>query len=158
MLSYAGQTQRSILAQQMQSEWRAVGGDVSIQPVPPNVLFARDSMFNKADYDVALDGFIFDPDPDRSVNFGTRYFSPIGYNAGRFSDAETDALLARGISSYDRTERKAVYAQLQRRLNDLAAFIPLAWPETIYVYNNDLHGFRPEPINSDLWNVQDWRI
>jgi hypothetical protein len=26
------------------------------------------------------------------------------------------------------------------------------------VVNSDLRGFRPEPVNSDFWNVQDWEI
>ncbi|MDQ6824158.1 MAG: peptide ABC transporter substrate-binding protein [Candidatus Eremiobacteraeota bacterium] len=158
LLTYAGATARAILAQQMQSAWHAVGADVTVRPIPINVLFARDSMYNKAEFDVALDGFVYDPDPDRSVNFGTKYFSPIGSNTARFSDPEIDALSARGLALHDPRQRRSIYARLQQRLNELVPVIPIAWPKAIYVVNNDLHGFKPEPVNSDFWNVQEWRI
>jgi len=158
LLTYAGATARGILAQQMQNAWHAIGADVTVRPIPINVLFARDSMYNKAEFDVALDGFVYDPDPDRSVNFGTKYFSPVGYNAARFSDREIDALSERGLALYDQRQRKPIYVRLQQRLNELVPVIPIAWPKTIYVVNNDLRGFKPEPVNSDFWNVQEWRI
>ena len=158
LLTYAGATQRTILAQQMQNAWREVGADVALRPMQINVLFARDSILNKAQYDVSLEGFIFDPDPDRTVNFSSQDFSPVGFNNSRLSDPEVDALLARGIGLYDRNLRQPIYARLQRRLNQLVPTIELAWPKTIYVVNDDLHGFKAEPVNSDFWNIEQWSI
>jgi hypothetical protein len=36
--------------------------------------------------------------------------------------------------------------------------LPIAWPQAIYAVNNDLRNFKPEPVNSDFWNVQEWEI
>jgi hypothetical protein len=35
--------------------------------------------------------------------------------------------------------------------------IPIAWPRFIYAVNADVRGFAPETVNSDFWNVQEWR-
>lgn len=158
LLTYASNTPRTILAEQMQNAWRAIGADVTIHPMAINMLFARDSILSTARYDVVLEGFVYDPDPDRTSNFGSHDFSPVGFNDSRFSSPQFDALSLRGISLYDQDARKPIYEQLQQLLNEQVPAVPLAWPKTIYVINNDLRGFRPEPVNSDFWNIQDWQI
>jgi len=158
LLTYAGLPQRMILAQLMQDAWKAVGAEVTLRPMAINMLFARDSILNKAQYDVALEGFTYDVDPDRTSNFSRTDFSPVGFNDSRFTDPHVEALLSRGLAQYERSARKAVYLRLQQRLNELVPSIPLGWPKTVYVFNNDLHGFKPEPVNSDFWNIQEWSI
>jgi hypothetical protein len=46
---------------------------------------------------------------------------------------------------------------LQRQVNYDLPDIPIAWPQFIYAVSTDLHGFAPETVNSDFWNVQTWR-
>jgi ABC-type transport system substrate-binding protein len=48
------------------------------------------------------------------------------------------------------------YALIQRRLNEDLPFVPIAWERWAYAINAGLKNFAPEPIGSDLWNVQEW--
>ena len=59
---------------------------------------------------------------------------------------------------YPHAERAPIYAQLQRLWNRDLPLLPLAWPQAIYVVNDDLRNFKPEPVNSDFWNIQEWEI
>jgi ABC-type transport system substrate-binding protein len=67
-------------------------------------------------------------------------------------------LTAKAVAAYDHAARKAVYIQLQRLWNSDLPVVPLAWDEAIYVVNSDMHGFQAEPVNSDFWNVNEWKI
>lgn len=158
ILTYSGNPVRAALAAQMQAAWRAVGADASIQAVPANVAFSPTGLLTLGKFDVAVDGLIFDPDPDRaavtdSQNVGTR-----GFNAARYTSALSDVLSRRAVAAYPREIRKPLYARLQQLWNHDLPYAPLAWPQAIYVVSADLRGFKPEPINSDFWNVQDWQI
>ncbi len=153
-----GSTINSSEAQQMQAQWRAVGADVAIQTVPINVLRSPDGLWTTGKFDVALQNLIFDPDPDREANLGSEFIGSRGFNDGRYVSAQSDRLSAEAVSVYPHAEREPLYAQLQRMWNHDLPVLPIAWPQAIYAVNNDLRNFKPEPVNSDFWNVQEWEI
>jgi peptide/nickel transport system substrate-binding protein len=146
------------LAQQIQQAWHAVGADVAIQAVPVNVLRSPTGLWTTGRFDVALQTLIFDPDPDRATNLGSRFIGTRGFNDGRYVSAESDRLSADAVTVYAHESRKRVYARLQRLWNADLPVVPIAWPEAIYAVNSDLRGFKPEPVNSDFWNIPEWRI
>lgn len=146
------------LAQQIQQAWRAVGVDAVIQSVPINVLRSPTGLWTTGKFDVALQSLIFDVDPDRSANLGSQFSGVRGFNDGRYVSAESDRLTAQAVSVYAHEARAPVYARLQRLWNTDLPVVPIAWPQAIYGVNLDLRGFKPEPINSDFWNVQEWSI
>jgi len=154
----SGSTVAASIAEQMQAQWRSIGADVAIQPLPLNVLRSPDGMWPTGRFDVALQSFIFDPDPDREANLGSQFIGARGFNAGRYASALSDALTAQAVAVYPHVLRAPLYARLQRLWNHDLPVVPLAWPQAIYAVNDDLRGFRPEPINSDFWNIQDWEI
>jgi peptide/nickel transport system substrate-binding protein len=154
----SGSTVAASLAEQMQAQWRSIGADVTIQALPLNVLRSPDGMWPTGRFDVALQSFVFDPDPDREANLGSQFIGARGFNAGRYASALNDELTAQAVAVYPHAARAPLYAQLQRLWNHDLPVVPLAWPQAIYAVNDDLHGFAPEPINSDFWNVQDWEI
>ncbi len=154
----SGSTIARELAQLIQQEWRAVGADVAIQSLPLNVLRSPDGLWTMGRFDVSLGSFIFDPDPDRSANLGSQFIGARGFNEGRYVSAQSDRLTAQAVAVYAHAARAPLYAQLQRLWNRDLPVVPIAWPQAIYLVNADLHGFRPEPVNSDFWNVQDWQI
>lgn len=148
----------SSLAQQMQQAWRIVGANVLIQAMPLNVLRSPSGLWVTGHFDVALERFILDPDPDRSANLGSQFIGTRGFNVSRYVSAQSDLLTAQAVAVYNEEQRKPLYAQLQRLWNRDLPIVPLAWDDAIYLVNSDLRGFKPEPVNSDFWNVQDWRI
>jgi peptide/nickel transport system substrate-binding protein len=154
----SGSTINSELAQQLQAQWRAVGADAAIQTLPINVLRSPDGLWTSGKFDIALVNLIFDPDPDREANLGSQFIGPRGFNDGRYVSALSDRLSAEAVAVYPHDRRKPFYAQLQRLWNHDLPVLPIAWPQDIYAVNDDLHGFRPEPVNSDFWNIQKWEI
>ncbi len=154
----SGATTANELSQLMQQQWRAIGADVTIQSLPLNVLRSPDGLWTMGRFDVSLGTFIFDPDPDRSANLGSQFIGARGFNEGKYVSALSDRLTAQAVAVYTHAERAPIYAQLQRLWNKDLPVVPIAWPQAIYLVNSDLHGFRPEPVNSDFWNVQEWEI
>ena len=154
----SGSVIASSLAEQMQQAWRAAGANVSIQAMPLNVLRSPEGLWVTGHFDVALERLILDPDPDRSANVGSQFIGTRGFNNSRYVSAQSDLLTARAVAVYSEAQRKPLYARLQRLWNRDLPIVPLAWDDAIYVVNSDLRGFKPEPVNSDFWNVQTWKI
>jgi len=154
----SGSVIASSLAQQMQQAWRAAGANVSIQSLPLNVLRSPTGLWVTGHFDVALERLVLDPDPDRSANLGSQFIGARGFNNSRYISAQSDLLTARAVAVYSEAQRKPLYVQLQRLWNRDLPIVPLAWDDAIYVVSSDLRGFRPEPVNSDFWNVERWQI
>ncbi len=146
------------LAEQLQQAWRVLGVATTVRPEPLNVQRSPTGALVTGAFDVALSAFIFDPDPDRSTELGSQYIGARGFNASRYVSARSDQLTAAAVSVYERERRKPFYGQLQRLWNTDLPIIPIAWMDNIDAVNADLRGFRPEPVNSDFWNIQQWRI
>ena len=146
------------LGEQMQQAWREAGARVSIQTLPLNVLRSPTGLWVTGHFDVALERLILDPDPDRSAELGGEFIGARGFNNSRYVSAQSDLLTARAVAVYDRAARKPLYGHLQRLWNRDLPIVPLAWDDAMYVVNADLRGFKPEPVNSDFWNVQTWQI
>ncbi len=79
------------------------------------------------DYQFFIDGFSLPwPDPD----FYSVWFSSSGPLYGRtvgFADDALDKLLDEGRSTLDQAKRKAIYAQVEQRIIDLAPWVFLHW-------------------------------
>jgi peptide/nickel transport system substrate-binding protein len=145
-------------AQQVQAYWRAVGVDAAVKPMPLNVIRGPGGPAERGTFSVFYATIGFDVDPSRDTILSNESFPPNGNDLARYSTPEVERLIELGASTYDRAQRAAYYARLQRRVNYDMPDIPIAWPRFIYAVNTDLHGFAPETVNSDFWNVYDWRI
>ena len=60
------------------------------------------------------------------------------------------------MREYDRSSRARLYALIATRVNRDVPYVPLHWQRFVYVVNANLQGFKPEPLESDFWNVQEW--
>jgi peptide/nickel transport system substrate-binding protein len=158
LLTSTGASTSAAMAEQLQQAWRVIGADVSVRSEPLNVLRSPTGLLVTGNFEAALLSFIFDPDPDRSQNLGSQFIGARGFNDMRYVSRRSDALSAAAVEVYDHAQRKPIYAQLQRIWNADLPIVPLAWEDNIDVINSDLRGFRPEPVNSDFWNVVQWEI
>lgn len=158
IMTVSGSAIGASLAEQLQQAWRALGIDTTVRPEPLNVQRSPTGALVTGAFDTALSGFIYDPDPDRSTVFGSQYIGARGFNESRYISARSDQLTNAAVSVYEREKRKPLYAQLQRLWNRDLPIIPIAWVDNIDAINSDLHGFKPEPVNSDFWNIQQWQI
>jgi len=145
-------------AQQVQAYWRAVGVDAAVKPMPLNVIRGPGGPAENGTFGVFYATIGFDVDPSRDTLLSRQSFPPKGNDLARYSTPQVERLIDLGASTYDRAQRAQYYAQLQRQVNYDMPDIPIAWPRFIYAVNTDLRGFMPETVNSDFWNVQNWRI
>ena len=145
-------------AEQVQAYWRAVGVDTAVKSMPLNVIRGPGGPAERGTFGVFYATIGFDVDPSRDTLLSSQSLPPNGNDLARYSTPEVERLIDLGASTYDRAQRAAYYAQLQRLVNHDMPDIPIAWPRFIYAVNSDLRGFAPETVNSDFWNVQDWRI
>jgi len=145
----------------IQQQLRAVGIDVEVHNAPANLLFAplgAGGLLASGKFDLGLYAWVKDPDPDDTQTLGPRYLPPQGANYSGIVDAQVGALQAQAYATYDRPRRKAIYAQLERRLGVLAPFHTIVWRANIDAWNDDLRGVRPALYGSDFWNVGMWTI
>jgi len=149
-------TTATVVAEEVERAWRNVGAEPALRTVPRNV--AIGTIEPAGTFDAILGGTGYDADPDRSQFQETKFMEPHGFNASRYSDADLDRWTEAALQTYSRPERKRYYALIQQRLNRDMPQVPLAWEQFVFDVNDDLHGFEPETVNSDLWNVQDWTI
>jgi peptide/nickel transport system substrate-binding protein len=149
-------TTSTVIAEEVERAWRVVGAEPLLRTAPRNVVVG--TIFPAGTFDVALEVVGYDADPDRSQWTETKFIEPHGFNSARYSNAELDRWTEEALQTYDHAERKRLYALIQRRLNRDLPYVPLAWEQFVFDVNTDLHGFQPETINSDFWNVQDWSI
>lgn len=97
------------------------------------------------DYHMFIDGFSLPwPDPDfYTVWFssgGPLYAKPVG-----FADDQIDKLLAEGRATLDQTKRKAIYAQVEQRLTELAPWVFLHWRPQAEATRANVHGYTRLP-------------
>lgn len=144
------------MAVEIQADWRDVGADAQIRPVPRNVLFGNPGLETDGKFDVAIDNSATDSDPDRSGYIESSSIAPKGFNFMRYADADIDRWSEAALASYKHADRAPLYSRIQRRLNRDLPYVPIAWERWIYAVNADLQHFEPETVGSDFWNVQEW--
>jgi peptide/nickel transport system substrate-binding protein len=87
---------------------------------------------------------IADPDIYRNV-FHSASVPPEGANRGRYANPELDVLLAAARRATDRTERKALYAKVQRIVARDLPYVSLWHPDAVLVRDRRLTGFKLTP-------------
>lgn len=86
-----------------------------------------------------------DADYSLYAMFHSSQFSPKGWNNDRFKDERVDRLLDRARSSQDRAERAKCYDEAQEIIAESATWIPIYNTKEIFVLNDRVKGFVPNP-------------
>lgn len=158
LTSLAGDAPNLRTAVVLQSTWRALGIETSVRPLASNLLYGPSGILARGDFGVALTSYSFPVTPDRSEFLSTRAIPPNGYNYGRLRDAVLDRLMRAAHSTPDPAQRKRLYARISERVNAELPVFPLVWKKAVFAVSTRVDGIRPEPVNSDLWNVAAWRL
>ncbi len=161
LVSTTGNDQRYRLEIGVQSALRDIGIDLTIKNVPANLLLARSvdrGLLTSGKYQIALFSFVaISPDPNDERFVATSSLPPNGNNLSGYSNRDVDQLVQRGLETYDRNERTAIYHAIQRHLIDDLPFYTLVWTPSSVVARRDLQGIEAVPLGSDLWNISTWR-
>ena len=113
------------------------------------------------DFDIALvGGGVFRQDPNVSAKyFETVNFTPAGANYGHYSNPQLDELFKQGRATTDTAQRKKVYTEAAKILNEECPWIYLWSPNSIHAYNKRLVGFKPPSYATHfVWNAEDWSV
>jgi peptide/nickel transport system substrate-binding protein len=146
-------------AVQAQAGWHAIGVEASLKTVPSNVLYAPGTgLMPSGLFSAYLVTNGYETSPDRADTLTTAGIPPNGRNYPRYSDRDVDAWTALARTTLVDAPRNALYAKISRRVRSDAPLVPLLWQKQVYAYTSKLSGVRPETVNSDFWNVYDWRL
>jgi peptide/nickel transport system substrate-binding protein len=145
----------------IQQNLRDIGMDVQVRNAPASMLFsayAAGGTLAAGKFDLAIYSWVKVPDPDDTETIGPDRVPPAGANFSGVRDPELGRLQRAGTASYDRRVRKAIYAKIQRRIQELVPYQTIVWRANVDVYNDDLRNFRAVPALSDFWNAAEWSI
>lgn len=159
LTTVAGSRPGAVTAVMLQAAWRSIGADVEIRPVQVNILYAPGTgIAARGDFDVMLQGEGFSAGPDRGNDLLSASIPPNGVNFARYRNDDVDRAVTLERATLDFTARKRAFALIAHRLATDEPYVPLAWAKRIAVLVKTLHGFRPETVNSDFWNVYAWQL
>ena len=156
----AGVKQREAIEVLLQSGWRTLGAQVTVKNFPAATLFApraAGGVLYGGKTDVAI--FTWDnvtPDPDDQSYIAPDRLPPEGENTSFFVDPEIGRLQAAGLATYDVAKRRAPYRKIADILYREVPEYVLDWLPETDAYYPELHGVKPAPVGSDLWNIADW--
>lgn len=108
-------------------------------------------------FQMALYSFENGDDPDTTDQFACANVPPRGYNKSRICDPAIDALLARGLSTYDPSRRAAVYRGLQEILYRQMPIALIYRRTQINAFTTRLRG-QTTSLSGAFWNVGAWTL
>lgn len=149
-------THRAMSAQ-IQSQLAKLGVSVELTGYTENVVYATNGPMFTGKFDLALETQILGADPDNGFGMRCSAIPPGGYNLPRYCNPKMDGAEDAAVGTFDRTKRKAAYAQIETLLARDVPYIFIAWPKNIYGVNSDLRGFAPGQA-SESWNAYEWSI
>jgi len=132
------------LATIYQSQLKKIGIDLKIQSYDWGTFYSDIKKGRFQLYSLAWVG-VKSPDIFQYV-FASTAIPPNGANRGRFIDPQTDTLIKEGGMAQTIESQAAIYRQLQTRLHDQLAAMPL-WYENQYVVRSK--NLRNYPLFSD---------
>lgn len=127
----------------LQSYWRLIGIEVLPEVLEWSVLVDR---LNVGNFDMNIMGWSFSEEPDSFTIFhSSQGRDPatgrnVGFNNMQLRDAEVDRLIALGRTTMDDAERRAVYQQLDVRLNQILPYVFLHSRNGVVGVHNRIQG------------------
>jgi peptide/nickel transport system substrate-binding protein len=140
----------------MQQELRTAGIDLRIKNYPTSLLFAQDGPLYGGRYDLALTIDTNAPDPDNEGEWSGAFVPPHGANTTFLNDPVITATSHAAARTFDRAQRKRLYAREEARIHELVPAIFLYWQIAYAAYNSDLKHYRAAQYLSSNWNAWEW--
>ena len=162
LMSTAGNKARELVQQVLQSQWGAVGIDVTIKNEPARVFFGQ-TMAHRAFSALGMYAWLSAPE---SVPRSTLHSESIptaennwsGQNTPGFVSAEMDSLIDQAEVELDRNARKTLWRRMQEIYAEELPVLPLYFRAQPYILPKWLKGIEPTGHlgTTTLW-VENWR-
>lgn len=140
----------------VQAELRKVGIDLTVKSVSNAQLFlpqAHGGILASGKFDLAYVPWTMGADPDDSSILTCG--APVNYM--RYCNARVDTLERRALAATSQSERKRLYARIERIVASDVPIVFLFDADYIYAYRTQLHGFSPNAF-LPTWNAADWSM
>lgn len=162
LLTTEGTPIRQQIAQMFQQDMKALGIDIQIQALPGEQLFAPDGPLFQRQFDLALFGWIANPDPGglllwscTAVPSQENNWSGDNFAGWCFRDASR--AIRQAVTTLDLGERKAAYLRQQQLWTQEMPSLPLFQRLSLTLAVPGVRGVRPDPLAPVTWNVAEWR-
>ena len=144
-----------LMAVILQQQMRAAGIDLGIRAAEFGTFYA--DITRGAFQMYALRWIDSNEDPEIfRYCFGSAMMPPHGGNRGHYEDGVLDDLLGKAAGAPDLGERRKIYGEVQRRLEEKLPMMPLWYPNNEIVHTSRLHGVAPAVNGSYDWLRTAW--
>ncbi|MDQ0391322.1 peptide ABC transporter substrate-binding protein [Labrys monachus] len=156
----AGNHVREQAQQLLQQNWADIGAKMTINNLPPAVMWGDFWMQSKFESAMVGIGFMIGPDPDATDFFSSRSIGAkggSGQNTTQFENPEVDGLLAEGAKTVDLEKRKAAYRKMQEVTRAELPYLPIFQYAMVSGVKAKLEGFTPNVnVQENCWNANTW--
>jgi ABC-type transport system substrate-binding protein len=143
----------------VQAQFADVGIKVELLQLEAPELIRK--LVTEPDYDLYIGGGgVYGADPSISSKYYlSANLTPAGANNVRYVNEEIDRLYDEGRVASELDERRAIYTEIAKILNDDLPSIFLWSPNTNFAFNKRLEGFEPPRyVDNRLWNAEEWSL
>jgi len=163
IMTTAGNRTRELVEQILQSQWKAVGIDISIKNQPARVFFGQ-TVTRRTFSGLAMFAWLSSPENVprtilHSSNIPTEENNYAGQNYTGFHNTEMDQLIDRIEVELDREKRRNLWHRLQEIYISDVPVIPLYFQAQSFILPKWLQGVQPtgHMYPTTLW-VENWRV
>jgi peptide/nickel transport system substrate-binding protein len=156
----AGNHVREQAQQYLQQSWKDIGAEMTINNLPPAVMWGDYWMQSQFDSAMAGIAFLTGPDPDASDYFSSGAIAAqggAGQNTFQYKNPAVDDLLTRGATTVRVEDRVPIYKELQAILREDLPFLPIFQYNQVEGTKTGLEGFEANiNVRCNTWNVNLW--
>jgi peptide/nickel transport system substrate-binding protein len=156
----AGNHTREQAQQLLQQTWGEIGAKMSINNLPPAVMWGDYWMMSKFETAMVGIGFGIGPDPDANDFFSSKSIGAkggTGQNTTQYASPEVDKLLAEGASTVDKGKRKEIYQKMQEITRHDLPYLPIFQYKMVEGIKDGLQNFTPNvAVQENSWNAGQW--
>jgi peptide/nickel transport system substrate-binding protein len=137
-------------AQILQAQLKPVGIETEVVPLEWGAL-NQDA--RRAEFDLLIHPLLSEPDPDA---YTQPYKAGVLLNYGKYSNARLEELIDRGVTTPDKVQRKTVYDEMQRLIDQEVVNVALFSQNRIDVVRKGVKGYTQSPTGSRVSYRDTW--
>jgi len=157
----AGNHVREQAQQLLQQSWNEIGAEMTIQNLPPAVMWGDNWMQSKFDTAMVGIGFMIGPDADTTDYFHSHSINArggSGQNTTQYANPEVDKLLGDAANTVDQAKRNEIYKKQQELVRADLPYLPIFQYAMVEGTKKGLQGYKSNVnTQTNTWNVNVWK-
>jgi ABC-type transport system substrate-binding protein len=144
----------------VQNQFKEAGINLELLQVEITELIRRISS-DQVEFEIFFNGGdTYRADPNiSSLFYSTANLAPAGTNFSRYSNPTLDDLYVQGRGTTDFVERKRIYTEAAKILNEDVPNLYQWSPNSLFAVNNRVQNFKgPGYADNRLWNAEEWWV